>query len=239
MDEPTGSTDSTGSADSTGSTAQASAPDRRYATREQLRALAHPVRLEIMTRVGRRGTARAADIAEDLGIPANSVSYHLRTLARGGVIEEAPDAARDRRDRVWRLVQHSFEHGRRSGNDPREMDGDYLAASAAMSTAGIDWFREAWMRNLAHHRDRFPGDSGDPGFGSLQAMDLRMSAAQAEEFVRRVTGIIQEMNSLNRDEDGADMPGDPDSEGEAMDFRVLFAVAADDPDTAQPPHTGE
>jgi predicted transcriptional regulator len=55
-----------------------SAPE--YATRDMLRAMAHPLRLQLMERIGRRGTARAADLAEDLGVPANSISYHLRTL---------------------------------------------------------------------------------------------------------------------------------------------------------------
>ena len=47
---------------------------------------------------------RAADIARSLEIPANQASFHLRQLAKYGLVEEAPDAARDRRDRVWRMV---------------------------------------------------------------------------------------------------------------------------------------
>ncbi|MDO5663072.1 MAG: helix-turn-helix domain-containing protein [Brachybacterium sp.] len=204
--------------------------EERYASRDQLRALAHPLRLEIMTRIGRRGTARAADIAEDLGLPANSVSYHLRTLARGGVIQEAPEAARDRRDRVWKLAQHSFEHGRRSGVDPAAVDEDYLAASGATSLAGLDWFRAAWIANLADHRDHHSADDPRRGLGSLQAMDLRLSPEQAEEFVGRVTDLIQEMHRLNRDESGADVPGDPDSDDEARDFRLLFGLTATHPE---------
>ena len=45
---------------------------------------------------------RAADIGEALGIPANQASFHLRQLAKYGVIVAAPEAARDKRDRVWR-----------------------------------------------------------------------------------------------------------------------------------------
>ena len=44
------------------------------------------------------------DIARELGIPANQASFHLRQLAKYGVVEEDPEAARDKRDRVWRLV---------------------------------------------------------------------------------------------------------------------------------------
>lgn len=69
-----------------------------------LRALAHPVRNRILTELSATGPLRAADIARDLDIPANQASFHLRSLAKYGLVEEDPDAARDRRDRVWKLT---------------------------------------------------------------------------------------------------------------------------------------
>lgn len=69
-----------------------------------LRALAHPVRYRILEELTATGPARAADLAEDLGIPANQASFHLRQLAKYGVVVEAPEEARDRRDRVWKVV---------------------------------------------------------------------------------------------------------------------------------------
>jgi predicted ArsR family transcriptional regulator len=70
----------------------------------ELRAVAHPVRNRILTELGATGPMRAADLARELGIPANQASFHLRQLAKYGLIEEDPDAGRDRRDRVWRLA---------------------------------------------------------------------------------------------------------------------------------------
>jgi predicted ArsR family transcriptional regulator len=69
-----------------------------------LRAIAHPVRNRILGELSAAGPSRAADLAQDLGIPANQASFHLRQLAKYGLVEEAPDLARDRRDRVWRPV---------------------------------------------------------------------------------------------------------------------------------------
>lgn len=46
---------------------------------------------------------RAADVARELDIPANQASFHLRQLAKYGLVEEDPAAARDKRDRVWKL----------------------------------------------------------------------------------------------------------------------------------------
>src|SRR3954447_8057680 len=73
-----------------------------------LRAIAHPLRARILGEVSAAGHLRAADVAEALGIPANQASFHLRQLAKYGLIEPAPEQARDGRDRVWKPVH---EHG--------------------------------------------------------------------------------------------------------------------------------
>jgi DNA-binding transcriptional ArsR family regulator len=69
-----------------------------------LRALAHPIRQRIIWELSVRKYGRAADLASIMGEPANSVSYHLRALAKAGMVEEAPEFARDSRDRVWRMA---------------------------------------------------------------------------------------------------------------------------------------
>jgi predicted ArsR family transcriptional regulator len=73
-----------------------------------LRAIAHPIRNRILTELSASGPMRAADVASVLGFPANQASFHLRQLAKYGLVEEDPTAARDKRDRVWKL---SAEHG--------------------------------------------------------------------------------------------------------------------------------
>ena len=55
----------------------------------------------------RSGPLRAADVAAALGIPANQASFHLRQLAKFGLVEEDPAAARDKRDRVWRATEEA------------------------------------------------------------------------------------------------------------------------------------
>lgn len=75
--------------------------DPVWMTSAMLKAYSHPLRRQIIRLIARRGFLRAADIATELDVPANSASFHLRALAEAGLIEEAPDKARDRRDRVW------------------------------------------------------------------------------------------------------------------------------------------
>ena len=73
-----------------------------------LRAIAHPIRNRILGELVAAGHLRAADVAEVLGIPANQASFHLRQLAKYGLVELAPELARDGRVRVWRPIH---EHG--------------------------------------------------------------------------------------------------------------------------------
>jgi DNA-binding transcriptional ArsR family regulator len=73
-----------------------------------LRAIAHPTRERVLAELYAVGPLRAADVAEAIGIPANQASFHLRQLAKYGLVAEAPELARDGRDRVWRPVN---EHG--------------------------------------------------------------------------------------------------------------------------------
>src|SRR5699024_11975455 len=99
----------------------------------------------------------------DLGVPANSVSYHLRILAKGGAIVEAPEAARDKRDRVWKLAQLSFDTARtgQSLQDGTVVDTDYIAASSALSMAVLARMRDgsaAAPRRAAGRRGG--GDTG-------------------------------------------------------------------------------
>ena len=81
--------------------ARNSSDDATWMTSAMLKAYSHPLRRQILRLISRREFLRAADIATELDVPANSASFHLRALAEAGLIEEAPDKARDRRDRVW------------------------------------------------------------------------------------------------------------------------------------------
>lgn len=77
-------------------------------TSPMLKAMSHPLRRRILEVMHEDLPRRAADLAELLDTPANSVSFHLRQLARAGLIVEAPEHARDRRDRVWVAASHGY-----------------------------------------------------------------------------------------------------------------------------------
>jgi DNA-binding transcriptional ArsR family regulator len=75
-----------------------------------MRALAHPARIAIWTHLAVRGPATATECAEVAGLSPSACSYHLRTLARYGFVEEDPDSAADGRERPWRSRLIAFTH---------------------------------------------------------------------------------------------------------------------------------
>jgi DNA-binding transcriptional ArsR family regulator len=74
--------------------------EHRKADRTAMRALAHPLRIS-MLEVLRQGPSTASRLARELGESTGATSYHLRVLARAGLIEHEPDRGRGR-ERWWR-----------------------------------------------------------------------------------------------------------------------------------------
>src|SRR5262245_33640111 len=66
-----------------------------------VRALAHPLRLELLDMLRFDGPSTATLLARRTGESSGATSYHLRQLARYGYVEEAP-ATGGGRERWWR-----------------------------------------------------------------------------------------------------------------------------------------
>jgi hypothetical protein len=75
---------------------------------KMMRALAHPARIAIWSHIAMRGPATATECAEVAGLSPSACSYHLRTLAKYGFVEEDRAAAADGRERPWRARLLSF-----------------------------------------------------------------------------------------------------------------------------------
>ena len=72
-----------------------------------LRALAHPLRVELYSLVAREGSLTAADAARQLEISHALASHHLRQLAKYGFVE--PAETPDHRAHPWRVTATSME----------------------------------------------------------------------------------------------------------------------------------
>ncbi|HEY7225324.1 MAG TPA: helix-turn-helix domain-containing protein [Micromonosporaceae bacterium] len=74
-----------------------------------LRALAHPVRLALLDHLGQRPDgATATECATVVGLSPSATSYHLRALAKVGMITAAPSRG-DGRERVWQVSHEGYE----------------------------------------------------------------------------------------------------------------------------------
>lgn len=67
-----------------------------------LAALAHPTRRRLMDALVVHGPSTAGQLSERLGVAVGNISHHLKVLAEADLLEEAPELARDRRERWWR-----------------------------------------------------------------------------------------------------------------------------------------
>jgi DNA-binding transcriptional ArsR family regulator len=92
-----------------------------------MRALAHPARLSIMERLMSGVPATATECAEIIGLTPSATSYHLRALAKAGLVEEAPGRG-DGRERLWRSQIRGFdvEAGHRADVDTRDAERELL-----------------------------------------------------------------------------------------------------------------
>jgi DNA-binding transcriptional ArsR family regulator len=123
---------------------------RRISDPKALRALAHAGRYAILEYLQGRGPATATEVAEVAGLSPSACSYHLRLLARHGLVEpaepeDAPGRERDGRERVWRAPSAGWQSDPEPGTDPSEVQAIdstltrvMLASSDAKVLAFVD-----------------------------------------------------------------------------------------------------
>jgi DNA-binding transcriptional ArsR family regulator len=145
-----------------------------------LRAIAHPTRSRVLDELEMTGPMRAADVAESLGIPANQASFHLRQLAKYGLIEEAPEAARDGRDRVWKAV------------NPEGMRVDLSElAKQPGGRAAVGVFKRQWLANAHASLDRsMTFEKRKDATVNVSGGTLRLTKAEASQLADELAELI-------------------------------------------------
>lgn len=69
-----------------------------------MKALSHPLRRRILGLLDALPKARVTSLAERLDSSPNSVSFHLRSLEKAGLVERAEGNAGDRRESYWKRL---------------------------------------------------------------------------------------------------------------------------------------
>ena len=128
-----------------------------------MRALAHPVRLAILTRLQNEGPSTATRLSETVGASPSVTSWHLRQLAAHGLVRDASDAAalRDHgRERWWEAVSRGFRFTAEPDDDTanaaraleqvmESVEGDLVARWRAVDEPHLEpeWRRLAGRAN--------------------------------------------------------------------------------------------
>lgn len=121
---------------------------------KSLRALAHPLRLQLLGVLRSEGARSVGQLAEIVDEAPGTVSYHIGTLAKFGFVVEAPELARDGRERWWRaahshtsfapaeLLHDPEQHGAARALQQVILQsylGELLDALDAEATIGEEW----------------------------------------------------------------------------------------------------
>lgn len=129
-----------------------SSEERRITSATELRALSHPTRLALMELLEADGPLTATAAGERLGESPANASFHLRTLARYGYVEEAPGGTG--RQRPWQIVDRAIK-----------ISSDELGPEAKLTAdALLQLLREADLQRLRAYgstRDDYPKEWRD------------------------------------------------------------------------------
>ena len=129
-----------------------SSEHRRLSDPRELRALSHPTRLALLELLDAEGPMTATQAGELMGESPASASFHLRTLAKYGFVEEAPGGRG--RQRPWQITLET-----------QEIREDDLSAEGKIAAdAFVELLRERDSAAAAHlgadPRSTTPGAGG-------------------------------------------------------------------------------
>lgn len=163
---------------------------RRHITEPAaLEALAHPVRLDIINYLMANGPATASACARAVGDTPSNCSYHLRTLARFGLVGEVVSA--DARERPWQALITGFDTG---GMDPAAPATPQAARLMAVSVRRD----QQLTRDYLARRDRIA-----PEWRAADAhatYTLRMTPQELVDLGQRLDALIRPYLAATRDD---------------------------------------
>jgi len=143
-----------------------------------LRALAHPVRLALLERLGRDGALTASEAGRLLGESAGTMSWHLSVLAKHGFVVEAEGHGRRR---PWQLAAG----GQRWDADAADVDERAAGTALAQLVVNRHVRRiESWLED----RKDAPAEWREAA--DIASFTLHLTAAEAREITERVAEIM-------------------------------------------------
>lgn len=145
-----------------------------------LRALAHPIRLELIALLRRGGPLTATQAGERIGESAASCSFHLRQLAKYGLVEEAGGGRG--RERPWQATAISTEWAARGSDDEAD------AAGAMLSRVVVErYFQSAltWLQRRGEEDPQWVDAAG------MSDALVYMTAAELRELDQGIRSLLE------------------------------------------------
>lgn len=171
-----------------------------------LRALAHPIRQQLLGLVGREGTITGAEAARQLDISQALASHHLRQLAKYGFVE--PAEADDHRARPWQVTSTST-YLRPEVAEGRE-------ASDVLQRMAVERAVQEFI-NWQHRRAELGNDWVEPT--DIANGLLYLTAAELAELRAGLDALIEPLVARRRVGQHADRP--PDAEPVSFLFLAI------------------
>jgi len=140
-----------------------------------LRAVAHPTRLKLLSELRRVGPLTATQAGERIGESPAACSFHLRLLAKYGLVEEAGGGRG--RARPWRATAMGHEWASRGPS------GEPDEASDLLSRVVVErWFEEAlgWIERRAEETEEWAEAA------VFEDRLLYLTPAELEDLNRRI-----------------------------------------------------
>lgn len=181
-------------------------------TEDELRALAHPLRLRLLGLLRADGPATASGLGERLGESSGVTSYHLRYLADRDFVTEAAELG-NKRERWWQAAQKSTEWDPAMFLDSREG----RAADLAFRREALR-FQRGMVDNWMVEEATWPREWVSAALMS-DAL-LRLSVEQLREMGEDYRDFIMKYISTSEANEKLLEAGDPD----AADFERVVGI---------------
>jgi DNA-binding transcriptional ArsR family regulator len=160
---------------------------RRHITEpDALRALAHPVRLELIDYLMAQGPATASTCARAVGDSPSNCSYHLRVLAKAGLVEEA--VSNDGRERPWRALVTGFD---------ADVEGEMSPEAAELLALALQRDQRMVRDHLAR-RDALPKRWRSADVYSTYT--LRLDPNELRDLNAKLDGLIRPYIAATRED---------------------------------------
>ncbi len=160
----------------------------------KIAAIHHPLRRRLLEILGLDGPATASLLASRTEQLVGNVSHHLKVLNQAGLIEEAPDLARDRRERWWRSVPMSLSW---SVADLAGGSGQLVAEAAEQQSLS---HHVAKVHDWYEHRESYHRDWTKAAYST--EFWLRLTPDELVELSERLHDLVIDFDKSVLKDDG-------------------------------------